>query len=262
MPTALVTGASMGIGAAFARALAARKYDLVVVARSQDKLNALSNTLTRDYGVKVKVLVADLTVATAAQEVFDAVNSEDWQVDLLVNNAGFGDYAPFVTCDRAKQISMIQLNVLALTELTHLFLPSMIDRKSGSIINVASIAGLQSLPYLSVYAATKAFVVSFSESLWAEVKSSGVKVQALCPGSTESNFAVVAGMDKMMEGSTKEAPKIATAESVVQESLEALEQNEPIVVTGIGNKFVSAIGRFVPRKTLVGWVEQVFRPKA
>ena len=104
-------------------------------------------------------------------------------------------------------------------------------------------------------------MVSFSESLWAEVKSSGVKVQALCPGSTESNFGVVAGMDKMMEGSTKEPPKIATAESVVQESLDALEWNKPIVVTGVGNRVVSAIGRFVPRKALVGWVEQVFRPK-
>jgi uncharacterized protein len=261
MPTAVVTGASMGIGAAFARALAKRKYDLVLVARSQDKLGALSHELMTNYGVQVKVWVADLTAATAATDVFNAVKSWDWQVDLLVNNAGFGDYAPFVTCDRAKQISMIQLNVLALTELTHLFLPSMIDRKSGSIINVASIAGLQSLPYLSVYAATKAFVVSFSESLWAEVKASGVKVQALCPGSTESNFAVVAGMDTMMEGSTKEPPKMATAESVVKESLDALEHNEPIVVTGIGNRVVSAIGRFVPRKTLVGWVEQVFRPK-
>lgn len=261
MPIALVTGASMGIGAAFARALAARKYDLVLVARSQDKLGMLSHELMTDYGITAKVWVADLTVPTAAQDVFNAVKSWGWQVDLLVNNAGFGDYAPFVRCDRAKQISMIQLNVLALTELTHLFLPGMVDRKSGSIINVASIAGLQSLPYLSVYAATKAFVVSFSESLWAEVKSTGVKVQALCPGSTESNFAIVAGMDQMMEGSTKEPPKIATAESVVQESLAALEQNEPIVVTGIGNRFVSAIGRFVPRKTLVGWVEQVFRPK-
>jgi uncharacterized protein len=261
MPTALVTGASMGIGAAFARALAARKYDLILVARSQDKLGELSHELTIQYGVQVKIWIADLTVPTAAQDVFDAVLGWDWPVDLLVNNAGFGDYAPFVKCDRAKQLSMIQLNVLALTELTHLFLPSMIDRQSGSIINVASIAGLQSLPYLSVYAATKAFVVSFSESLWAEVKSSGVNVQALCPGSTESNFAVVAGMDQMMEGSTKEPPKIATAESVVQESLDALERNEPIVVTGVGNRVVSAIGRFVPRKTLVGWVEQVFRPK-
>ena len=261
MPTALVTGASMGIGAAFARSLATKKYDLVLVARSQDKLGELAHELTTNHGVKVKVWVADLTVPTAAQGVFDAVKSWDWTIDLLVNNAGFGDYAAFVSCDRSKQISMIQLNVLALTELTHLFLPSMVERKSGSIINVASIAGLQSLPYLSVYAATKAFVVSFSESLWAEVKGSGVKVQALCPGSTESNFGVAAGMDKMMEGSTQAPPKVATAESVVKESLDALERNEPVVITGFGNQIVSTIGRLVPRKTLVGWVEQVFRPK-
>ena len=261
MPTALVTGASMGIGAAFARSLAMKKYDLVLVARSQDKLEELAQELTTSHDVKVKVWVADLTVPTAAQSVFDTVKSWNWTIDLLVNNAGFGDYGAFVSCDRSKQVSMIQLNVLALTELTHLFLPSMVERKSGSIINVASIAGLQSLPYLSVYAATKAFVVSFSESLWAEVKGSGVKVQALCPGSTESNFGVAAGMDKMMEGSTQTPPKVATAESVVKESLDALERNEPIVVTGFGNQIVSTIGRLVPRKSLVGWVEKVFRPK-
>ena len=261
MPTALVTGASMGIGAAFARSLATKKYDLVLVARSQDKLEELAHELNTNHGVQVNIWVADLTVATAAQEVFDAVKSWDWTIDLLINNAGFGDYAAFVNCDRSKQISMIQLNVLALTELTHLFLPSMVERTSGSIINVASIAGLQPLPYLSVYAATKAFVVSFSESLWAEVKGSGVRVQALCPGATESNFGVAAGMDKMMEGSTQAPPKIATAESVVKESLDALERNQPVVVTGFGNQVVSTIGRFVPRKALAGWVEQVFRPK-
>ncbi|MDJ0525147.1 MAG: SDR family NAD(P)-dependent oxidoreductase, partial [Microcystis sp. M53600_WE12] len=168
MKTALITGASTGIGVVFARQLAQRQMELILVARSRDKLEQLAAELGEQYGVKVTVIVQDLTVAGAGKLVYDTVNQKGINVDLLVNNAGFGDYGAFSERDLARQLEMIQLNNLVLVELSHYFLRPMLAGTGGAIINVASIAGFQPLPYLSVYAATKAFVLSFSESLWAE----------------------------------------------------------------------------------------------
>ncbi|MFM6407432.1 MAG: SDR family NAD(P)-dependent oxidoreductase, partial [Microcystis sp.] len=192
MKTALITGASTGIGVVFARQLAQRQMELILVARSRDKLEQLAAELEEQYGVKVTVIVQDLTVARAGKLVYDTVNQKGINVDLLVNNAGFGGYGAFSEQDLARQLEMIQLNNLVLVELSHYFLRPMLAGAGGAIINVASIAGFQPLPYLSVYAATKAFVLSFSESLWAENKDKGVKILALCPGPTESNFFEVA----------------------------------------------------------------------
>ena len=192
MKTALITGASTGIGVVFARQLAQRQMELILVARSRDKLEQLAAELEEQYGVKVTVIVQDLTVAGAGKLVYDTVNQKGINVDLLVNNAGFGDYGAFSEQDLARQLEMIQLNNLVLVELSHYFLRPMLAGAVGAIINVASIAGFQPLPYLSVYAATKAFVLSFSESLWAENKDKGVEILALCPGPTESNFFEVA----------------------------------------------------------------------
>ena len=192
MKTALITGASTGIGVVFARQLAQRQMELILVARSRDKLEQLAAELGEQYGVKVTVIVQDLTVAGAGKLVYETVNQKGINVDLLVNNAGFGGYGAFSEQDLARQLEMIQLNNLVLVELTHYFLRPMLAGAGGAIINVASIAGFQPLPYLSVYAATKAFVLSFSESLWAENKDKGVEILALCPGPTESNFFEVA----------------------------------------------------------------------
>ena len=192
MKTALITGASTGIGVVFARQLAQRQMELILVARSRDKLEQLAAELEEQYGVKVTVIVQDLTVAGAGKLVYDTVNQKGINVDLLVNNAGFGGYGAFSEQDLARQLEMIQLNNLVLVELSHYFLRPMLAGAGGAIINVASIAGFQPLPYLSVYAATKAFVLSFSESLWAENKDKGVEILALCPGPTESNFFEVA----------------------------------------------------------------------
>jgi uncharacterized protein len=170
MPTALITGASMGIGAEFARQLAQKGYDLILVARSTDKLQAIAADLTNRCGIKAQTITADLTMPQACLNVFKQLQAEDITIDLLVNNAGFGDYGEFCQSDGPKQTAMIQLNVQALVDLTHLVLPTMLARNSGNIINVASIAAFQSMPYLAVYAATKAFVLSFSTSLWAETK--------------------------------------------------------------------------------------------
>src|SRR4028119_925016 len=193
MTTALITGASAGIGAAFAQELAARQTNLVLVARSEVKLQQLAQQLQEQYKIQVDVIVQDLTEPKAAKTVFDIVTEKGLTIDLLINNAGFGEYGDFAELNGEQQVKMIQLNILALVDLTHHFLPGMRQRRSGGIINMSSVAAFQPMPYFSVYAATKAFVLSFSEALWAENYRYGVHVLAVCPGPTETNFFQEAG---------------------------------------------------------------------
>ncbi|MGB3614277.1 MAG: SDR family oxidoreductase, partial [Elainellaceae cyanobacterium] len=201
MQTALVTGASSGIGKVLAQAMAERGINLVLVARSGDVLRALAEDLTQRYGIRADVVVQDLTAADAAQTVRAAVDAQGIAVDILVNNAGFGEYGAFSDRPRERHLDMVKLNVLALVDLTYQFLPDMQARGRGNIINIASIAAFQPIPYLSVYAASKSFVMSFSEALWAEVKSSGVRVACICPGPTETQFFKEAGFpESLSEG--------------------------------------------------------------
>ena len=260
MLTALITGASSGIGAAFAEELAKRQYNLILVARSEAKLQQLANQLQAQNKIQVEVLVQDLTLPTAASSVFDAVAQKGLVVDLLINNAGFGDYGDFSDRARQKQVEMIQLNIIALVELTHLFLAGMRQRKSGNIINVASIAGFQPMPYLSIYAATKAFVLSFSEAIWAENKDEGVRVLALCPGPTESDFFKVAEFPKSMASTTRKKSQLYPAQAVVLDALKALEKNQANLVTGgLANQIIVNLSRFLPRESLVKIVAKQFR---
>jgi uncharacterized protein len=259
MPLALVTGASMGIGEQFARQLADRGYDLILTARSVDKLQAIAAEL--GDRVQVTVVPGDLTDAGLRQRLADQAGP----IDLLVNNAGFGDYGALATVDRLNQQQMIQLNVLALVDLTQLIVPGMVARQAGAIVNVASIAAFQPMPYLSVYAATKAFVLSFSEALRAETRSQGIKVQCLCPGATETNFAAVSGLDRAFasaEGASRSQPGTADAATVVRECLVALDRDKSIVITGgWGNRLVAGLSKLTPYETIAGFVEGVFRPK-
>ncbi|HZG39166.1 MAG TPA: SDR family NAD(P)-dependent oxidoreductase, partial [Nodosilinea sp.] len=176
MTTALITGASDGIGAEFAKQLAARRTDLVLVARSEDKLQSLANSLSRQHQIQVDVIAQDLTVADATETLFQAVQQLGRTIDLLVNNVGVGDYGDFAASDRGLQLKMVQLNIATTVDLTHRFLPGMRQRQTGGVINLSSVAGFQSMPYFSIYAATKAFILSFSEALWAENRSYGVHV--------------------------------------------------------------------------------------
>jgi short-subunit dehydrogenase len=259
MPTALVTGASMGIGEEFARQLAKRKYDLVLVARSADKLTAIAAELTTSYNVEVRTIVADLTVDDAPQNIFDTLAGEGKTINLLVNNAGFGDYGEFAKCVLDKQTAMVRLNISALVALTHLFLPAMQQRRSGAIVNVASIAAFQPMPYLATYAATKAFVLSFSEAIRAENRQYGIKVQCLCPGATATNFGETSGLTAAF-GNSSQANSVATSESVVAASLAELDRS--IVVTGgIGNQLAAGLNRFLPSSTSAALIERVFRPR-
>lgn len=258
MKTALITGASSGIGKAFAQELAAQKTDLVLVSRSAEKLQQLAKQMQEKFKIQTEVIVQDLTAQGATQSVFNTVSSQGLEIDLLINNAGFGDYGAFAETKLAKQVNMIQLNITALVELTYLFLPGMQKRGQGGIINVSSIAAFQPLPYLSVYAASKAFVLSFSEALWAENQDTGVYILALCPGPTESNFFEVAEFPQSFEN--KQNKGYATAEEVVQDALKALAKNQPRAVTGgLGNQIIVNLPRLLPRNMLLSAVEKQFR---
>ena len=245
MPTALITGASSGIGAAFAQELAMRQYSLVLVARSAVKLEQMAQQLQNQYQVMVEVLVQDLTVPDAAIKVFDAVSHKNLSIDLLINNAGFGDYGRFAERPRTRQLEMIQLNVVALVDLTHQFLPLMQQRGSGSIINVSSLAAFRPFADLSIYAASKAFVLSFSESLWAANQEHGIRVLALCPGRTETEFFKAAQFPQHLLPKTK----LTSSRDVVCEALKALESNHSNVVIGWRNKLKANLPRFLPRET-------------
>ncbi len=258
MSTALVTGASSGIGESFARELASLNTNLILVARSQDKLEQLAQELSNKYQVKTEVIVKDLTEPAAGQAIFDQVQAQGLTVDLLINNAGVGDYGAFSDRPLSKQLTMIQLNVTVLVELTGLFLPLMQQRGSGGIINISSIAGFQPLPYMSVYAATKAFVLNFSEALWAETKDSGVNIFAVCPGSTKSEFWQRADFPDNFPGTSSNS--MTKSETVVKEALKAMKKKQSTIVTGgISNQLLVNVPRFVPRDFLVSAVEKQFK---
>ena len=260
MPTALITGASGGIGAAFATELAQRQHNLILVARSEAKLQQLAAQLQQEFNILVEIIVQDLTAPGATTAVFDAVVQKGWTVDLLVNNAGFGDYGAFADRPLAKQVEMIQLNIVALVELSHLFLSEMRQRRSGSIINVASIAAFQPMPYLSIYAATKAFVLSFSEALWAENKDLGIRVLAVCAGPTESDFFKAAEFPPSLASSSGQ--KLVSADEVVRDALKALDKKQSNVVTGgFLNQIIVNMPRFMPRQLLVNSVAKLFMSK-
>jgi short-subunit dehydrogenase len=259
MKTALITGASSGIGAAFAQELASQGHTLMIIARSENRLRAIATDLQSQFGVRVEVLVLDLTAPDATERIMQAIEQQGLSIDILINNAGFGDYGPFGDRPHQKQLDMIRVNVLALVDLTHRLLPGMQERRSGSIINVSSIAGFQPMPYLSVYAATKAFVLSFSEALWAENQPYGIRVLALCPGPTETGFFEAASFPKSFTQSVPQ--KLISAEQVVQDALRALERNASNQVTGgLINQIIVNLPRFLPRASLVKVVAQQFRP--
>ncbi|AFZ46698.1 short-chain dehydrogenase/reductase SDR [Cyanobacterium stanieri PCC 7202] len=256
--TALITGASSGIGKAFAEELAKRNYNLIIIARSTDALNNLKKELENQNKITVKVITKDLTLPNACQDIYEQIKQEKIEVNLLINNAGFGDYGAF--CDRPldKQLKMIQLNISALVALTHLFLQDMKKKNQGDIINVGSIAGYQPLPYISVYAASKAFILSFSEALWAENKDSGVNILALCPGPTESNFGQVAEFKPNQNTSDM---SLAKAEDVVKDALDSLAQKKSNSVTGgFVNQIIVNLPRFLPRELLLRAVKKQFSP--
>ena len=238
---ALITGASAGLGVDFARQLAVRNKRLVLVARRKDRLDRLCAELGN-----ARAIEADLARPGAADRLMADLGEHGEHVDLLVNNAGFGLTGRFAGLDGRRQREMIDLNCGALVELAHAVLPGMIERRSGAILNVASTAAFQPGPGMAVYFATKAFVLSFSEALHEEVKAQGVRVSALCPGPTATEFGEVAGF-----GPASPSSKLAAASApVVEAGLEGLDRNRAVTIPGLMNKATAQAHRFFPRSTV------------
>jgi short-subunit dehydrogenase len=244
MNTTLITGASSGIGAAFARKLATRGRNVLLVARSEDKLIALCNELGRLTSIRAQYLALDLRDPEARSQLLEETQKRELEIDTLINNAGFGSMGDFAKLDPARELEMIELNITAVVELTHRFLGPMRERRRGTIINVASTAGFQPVPYMATYAATKAFVLSFSEALWDENRQHGIHVMALCPGVTETNFFEAAGIDR------PPMRAVQTAEEVVETALRALPRKKSLVISGWANWFVVEAERFLPRSAV------------
>ena len=242
MDVTLITGASSGLGAIFARKLAAQKQNLVLVARRKDKLQELALELRKAHGVSVFVESMDLSSSNAANKLLKKLSAKKFEVTCLVNNAGFGTFGSFSSQDVLRQTEMINLNCTALMQLCHAVLPPMQKRKSGSILNVASTAAFQAGPGMAVYYASKAFVLSFSEALHDEVKAQGIKVSCLCPGPTDTDFFAVA--DARHSRLTK---LLGSADKVVDDGLSALRRNQALIVSGLMNKIFAQGNRISPR---------------
>lgn len=241
--TALITGASAGLGVDFARQFAKDGHDLVLVARRRDKLDALASELTKAHGIQCSVVAADLTERGAPQRIFDELETKQLVIDFLVNNAGFGTTGPFAGSDLQRELELVEVNVVALMGLTRLFLPGMIARKRGRIMNVASTAGFLPGPFMASYYASKAFVVSFTEALAFELRGSGVTVTACCPGATATEFALVAGNDKsaLFRGG------VATSAAVATHGYHAMLAGQVIAIPGFMNKLKMQFLRVSPR---------------
>jgi len=249
--TALITGASSGIGLDLARLFAKDGNDVILVARSEGKLREIAAGFERDFGVKAHVIVADLARPDAPRQLVDALPVD---VDVLVNNAGFGVTGPFVRTGLAKELEMIQVNVVALTHLTKLLLPPMIARRRGRVLNVASTAAFQPGPLMAVYYATKAYVLSFSEAIADELRDSGVTVTALCPGPTETGFAAVADMTSTRLFNI--AKPMSSAE-VARAGYEAMKRGRRVVIPGLKNKLLTQSIRVSPRRMVTTIVRKL-----
>lgn len=253
MNTTLITGASSGIGEVFARKLAALGRNVLLVARSEEKLVTLCNELGRSNSIRAQYVALDLSQPESPARLVAEVEKRGLSIDLLINNAGFGSMGEFSNLDLARELNMIDLNVKALVELTHRFLPPMIERRQGAIINVASTAAFQPVPFMATYAATKAFVLSFSEALWEENRSHGIKVLALCPGVTDTNFFEAA------RGHKPPARASQTPEEVVDTALRALAQGSSHVISGWTNFMMTQSERFVPRSFVIRLAGRMMR---
>jgi hypothetical protein len=254
--TALVTGASSGIGLELARQFAANGFDLVLVARSKDKLESLAAEIGTTHGVNVRVEPRDLSQPDAPRSLADALGGAGITVDALVNNAGFATYGPFHENERSGELSMIQVNVMALTELTHLLVPGMVERGYGRVLNVASTASFQPGPLMAGYFATKAFVLHFSEAIATELEGTGVTVTALCPGPTASGFQSRANMEdaKLVQSGLMSSEKVAAI------GYRALMRGKRVVVPGLSNRLGTLAPRFLPRKLVAKVVGNLQSP--
>lgn len=260
MKVTLITGASSGIGEAFARRLAADKHNLVLVARSETALHELCDELMLRHKIMAHYIVLDLAEPDADRKLLDETERHGFEVDWLINNAGFGSVGDFATLEVDRELQMIELNIAALVTITHAYLRKMRERKSGTIINVSSAAGFQPVPFMATYAATKAFVSSFSEAIAEENRPYGIQILALCPGSTKTNFFAASRIDRPIQVKGQQ-----TAEDVVETAIRAISRGRTKVISGVANKIGAMLGKYVPnfisRRVMARALRSRFRSK-
>jgi len=259
MKATLITGASSGIGEAFARRLAAEKHNLVLVARSENKLHELCDDLMIEHQIIAHYVAIDLNGIEADQQLFDETERHGLEIEWLINNAGYGSMGDFAELELENELEMIGLNIMVLVALTHRYLQKMRERRSGVIINVASTAGFQPVPFMATYAATKAFVRSFSEAITEENRLFNITVTALCPGPTETNFFNAANIEGVKDAFMKKG--MQTPEEVVEAALQAVNRGKATAISGWTNRLTARLGNFVPNSLITRVVGGVLRPK-
>jgi short-subunit dehydrogenase len=256
MKATLITGASSGIGEAFARRLAAEGHNLVLVARSEERLHEICDELMLAHKVTAHYVSTDLTAFGAEEELFRETVRHGFEIDWLINNAGFGGMGDFAELDLDRALGMISLNISALVSLTHLYLPGMRERRNGKIINVSSAAGFQPIPFMAVYAATKAFVTSFSEAIAEENRPYRIQVLALCPGSTKTNFFMASNIERPVQVKGQQ-----TAEQVVETAMRAIRSGKTKTVSGLTNFIGALIGKHAPNAITTRAIGRALRAK-
>src|SRR5580765_5172113 len=255
--TALVTGASAGIGVDLAECFASDGYNVILAARTESALREVADRLTNTYAITATPIAADLGAIGGGKRLAEEIKKKGLSVDVVVNNAGYGQAGAFNGSDAAVQLGMIDLNDRALVELTHIYWPGMLANRRGGVLNVASTAAFQPGPLMAIYYASKAFVLSFSEALWKEAEGSGVHVSCLCPGPTISKFRERAGT-----GKTK-LSRVGTpmsSASVARMGYRAFQKNQRVMITGFRNRMLARLGPFLPRKTLLNTVYNLQSP--
>lgn len=255
--TALVTGASAGIGEAIAGELASRGHGITLVARREDRLRELAGRLSAEHGVRAEVIGADLGAPAARDDVATRIGELGLQVGILVNNAGFGHHRDFVGSDRVRLTEMVRLNCEALLDFQARYLPAMVDRGAGAVINLASTAAFQPLPGSAAYAATKAFVLSLSEGVYEELKGEGVTLTAVCPGPVRTEFTEVAGTPGAEQGT----PDFIwmSAEDLARAAVEGAEKGKRVVIPGLLNRAGALTGQHSPRMLALPLVKRAWR---
>ncbi len=254
MRATLITGASSGIGEAFAKRLAAEGHDLVLVARREKLLHELCDVLMLEHKITAHYIAADLLDREAPGRIFDETQRHGFEIDWLINNAGFGSAGDFARLDRERELEIVDLNVRALVALSHLYLQGMRERRRGTIINVSSAAGFQPLPFMATYAATKAFVTSFSEAIAEENRPYGIQVLALCPGSTQTNFFAASGIERPIQVKGQQ-----TSEDVVETAMRAVKSGKTRAVSGIANSIGALLGSHLPNALVTRAVARALR---
>lgn len=255
MKFTLITGASGGIGEVFARRLAEEKHNLVLVARSEEKLHQICDELMLKHSITAHYVALDLTDFEADKRLFEETEKHGFEIEWLINNAGFGSMGDFAELNLERELQMIDLNISALVALTHRYLPRMRERKKGVIINVSSTASFQPIPFMATYAATKAFVTSFSQAIAEENRELGIAVTALCPGPTDTNFFAAANATPFS------AKGMQTSEEVVEKALKAVRARKPLTVSGVSNYIGSVLGTITPDSLITRAIGKYLRPK-